>query len=61
MHQPCFHRDQGFSSVSEAIGADHRGAEESSLPQSLRPDRGRVTADGGSSAVPVAVAASSSG
>uniref|UniRef100_UPI003AAA9791 dihydroorotate dehydrogenase (quinone), mitochondrial isoform X2 n=1 Tax=Centroberyx gerrardi TaxID=166262 RepID=UPI003AAA9791 len=54
-------KDQGFSSVSEAVGADHRGADGTTHQQSLHREWVNVNTDSGSRAAPVAVAASSSG
>lgn len=41
----CFDREQGFSSVSEAVGADHRGADKSSHKQSLLKEMVHVKVD----------------
>ncbi|XP_056134916.1 dihydroorotate dehydrogenase (quinone), mitochondrial isoform X2 [Lampris incognitus] len=53
-------KDQGFSSISEAVGADHRGADGTVPRQCLHRDRANVSTDTGTTAVPVAVAAVSS-
>ncbi|KAM4630250.1 dihydroorotate dehydrogenase (quinone), mitochondrial [Polymixia lowei] len=54
-------KDQGFSSISEAVGADHREADGTAHKQSLHRPGARVTTNTGSSVVTVTVAASSSG
>lgn len=49
-----FHRDQGFSSVAEAVGADHRGADGSTHKQNLRKETLNVDTGAGDLAPPVA-------